>query len=70
MTGGVHAEELIGMTENTDPIRGERVIAAKGLDELRAAQHRRGRDLRVRQRGHRWPHHQGIHSFHRCCPRS
>lgn len=28
VTGGVHAEELIGMTENTDPIRGERVIAA------------------------------------------
>ena len=24
------------------------------------------RDLRVRQRGHRRPHHQGIHSFHRC----
>ena len=28
VTGGIHAEELIGMTENTDPIRGERVIAA------------------------------------------
>ena len=28
VTGGVHVEELIGMTENTDPIRGERVIAA------------------------------------------
>ena len=28
VTGDVHAEELIGMTENTDPIRGERVIAA------------------------------------------
>ena len=28
VTGGVHAEGLIGMTENTDPIRGERVIAA------------------------------------------
>ena len=28
VTGGVHAEELIGTTENTDPIRGERVIAA------------------------------------------
>lgn len=28
VTGGVRAEELIGMTENTDPIRGERVIAA------------------------------------------
>lgn len=27
-TGGVKAEELLGMTENTDPIRGERVIAA------------------------------------------
>ena len=26
--GGVKAEELLGMTENTDPIRGERVIAA------------------------------------------
>ena len=31
VTGGVHAEELIGMTENTDPIRGERVIAAIAL---------------------------------------
>lgn len=28
ITGGVKAEELLGMTENTDPIRGERVIAA------------------------------------------
>ncbi len=28
VTGGVKAEELRGMTENTDPIRGERVIAA------------------------------------------
>ena len=28
VTGGVQAEELLGMTENTDPIRGERVIAA------------------------------------------
>ena len=28
VTGGVHAEELIGTTENTDPIRGERVTAA------------------------------------------
>ena len=28
VTGGVKAEELLGMTENTDPIRGERVIAA------------------------------------------
>lgn len=28
VTGGVRAEELIGMTENTTPIRGERVIAA------------------------------------------
>lgn len=27
VTGGVKAEELLGMTENTDPIRGERVIA-------------------------------------------
>ena len=28
VTGGVKAEELLGMTENTDPIRGDRVIAA------------------------------------------
>ena len=28
VTGGVKAEELLDMTENTDPIRGERVIAA------------------------------------------
>lgn len=28
VTGGVKAEELLGMTENTDSIRGERVIAA------------------------------------------
>ncbi|KAB5743731.1 DNA topoisomerase IV subunit A [Bifidobacterium adolescentis] len=28
VTGGVKAEELLGMTENSDPIRGERVIAA------------------------------------------
>ena len=28
VTGSVKAEELLGMTENTDPIRGERVIAA------------------------------------------
>lgn len=28
VTGGVKAEELLVMTENTDPIRGERVIAA------------------------------------------
>ena len=28
VTGGVKAEELLCMTENTDPIRGERVIAA------------------------------------------
>ena len=28
VTGGVKAEELLGMTENTDTIRGERVIAA------------------------------------------
>jgi len=28
VTGGVKAEELLGMTEDTDPIRGERVIAA------------------------------------------
>ena len=28
VTGGVKAEELLGMTENTDPIRGERVITA------------------------------------------
>lgn len=28
VTGGVKAEELLGMTENTYPIRGERVIAA------------------------------------------
>lgn len=28
VTGGVKAEELLGMTENTDPICGERVIAA------------------------------------------
>ena len=28
VTGGVKAEELLGMTENTDPFRGERVIAA------------------------------------------
>ena len=28
VTSGVKAEELLGMTENTDPIRGERVIAA------------------------------------------
>ena len=28
VTGGVKAEELLGMTENTDPIRGERGIAA------------------------------------------
>ena len=28
VTGGVKAEELLGMTEKTDPIRGERVIAA------------------------------------------
>lgn len=28
VTGGVKAEELLGMAENTDPIRGERVIAA------------------------------------------
>lgn len=28
VTGGVKAEELLGMTENTDPIRGERVIDA------------------------------------------
>ena len=28
VTGGVKAEELLGMTENTDPIRGEQVIAA------------------------------------------
>lgn len=28
VTGGVRAEELLGMTENTDPVRGERVIAA------------------------------------------
>lgn len=28
VTGGVKAEELLGITENTDPIRGERVIAA------------------------------------------
>lgn len=28
VTGGVKVEELLGMTENTDPIRGERVIAA------------------------------------------
>lgn len=28
VTGGVKAEELLGMTENTDQIRGERVIAA------------------------------------------
>ena len=28
VTGGVKAEELLGMTENTDPIRGERAIAA------------------------------------------
>ena len=28
VTGGVKAEELLGMPENTDPIRGERVIAA------------------------------------------
>ncbi len=28
VTGGVKAEELLGMTENTDPIRGERVLAA------------------------------------------
>lgn len=28
VTGGVKAEELLGMTENTEPIRGERVIAA------------------------------------------
>lgn len=28
VTGGVKAEELLGMTENTDPVRGERVIAA------------------------------------------
>lgn len=28
VTGGVKAEELLGVTESTDPIRGERVIAA------------------------------------------
>lgn len=28
VTGGVKAEELLGITESTDPIRGERVIAA------------------------------------------
>lgn len=28
VTGGVKAEELLGMTESTDPIRGEQVIAA------------------------------------------
>ena len=28
LKGGVQADELIGMTESTDPIRGERVITA------------------------------------------
>ncbi|EFA23412.1 DNA gyrase/topoisomerase IV subunit A [Bifidobacterium gallicum] len=28
LTGGIHAEELIGATQHTDPIDGERVIAA------------------------------------------
>ena len=29
--GGVKAEELLGMTENTDPVRGERVVAAVAM---------------------------------------
>lgn len=34
VTGGVKAEELLGMTENTDPIRGERVIAAIDMPSM------------------------------------
>lgn len=34
VSGGVKAEELLGMTENTDPIRGERVIAAIAMPSV------------------------------------
>ena len=33
LKGGVQAEELIGMTESTDPIRGERVITAIAMEQ-------------------------------------
>lgn len=33
LKGGVQADELIGMTESTDPIRGERVITAIALEQ-------------------------------------
>lgn len=33
LKGGVQADELIGMTESTDPIRGERVITAIAMDQ-------------------------------------
>lgn len=34
LKGGVQADELIGMTESTDPIRGERVITAIAMEQL------------------------------------
>ena len=33
LKGGVQADELIGMTESTDPIRGERVITAIAMEQ-------------------------------------
>ena len=33
LKGGVQADELIGMTESTDPIRGERVITAMAMEQ-------------------------------------
>ena len=33
LEGGVQADELIGMTESTDPIRGERVITAIAMEQ-------------------------------------
>ncbi|GDZ66139.1 DNA topoisomerase (ATP-hydrolyzing) [Bifidobacteriaceae bacterium MCC01990] len=33
LRGGVQADELIGMTESTDPIRGERVITAIAMEQ-------------------------------------
>lgn len=33
LKGGVQADELIGMTESTDPIRGERVITAISMEQ-------------------------------------
>ena len=37
LTGGVKADELIGMTESTDPVPGERVIAAIAMEPAKSA---------------------------------